>query len=134
MPFAIPVVRFSEATFLFLTAETMWNLHHLVKTTFTYTAFVLPFCLASTFVGAVPNTTATNLTIPNPGLPEFQCVTDSAWTANRFVQSYCRLAFDYFLTVESGQANSRFEFLAADEASVTSFPRMDTPRRYSMGR
>lgn len=67
-----------------------------------------------------------------PGLPEYQCVSLSSWTADRFNDaSACGEAFTYAKTIESVHKTTRFEFLPTHHPPSTRYPRMDTPRRYT---
>ena len=83
---------------------------------------------------AVPGI-GSNLSLPNPlpGLPEYQCVNDQSWSADRFYPWACLAAFEHAKSVEASVLRTKFEFLPNNAPPQTRYPRMDTPRRYNVG-
>ena len=95
-------------------------------------AFILPIYAVLASLNLVQDTSASNLTLQ--ALPEYQCVSYASWTGDGFYPQACYNVFTYFKNIEQGQYENVFEFLSTDTPSATRVPRMELPRRYSLGK
>ena len=102
-----------------------------------FSAPLTSLCLLLLLLGSamsltLPTPIELNVSVPNAGLPEHQCVNDQSWRGDSFHPDACRAAWEYAQEIEGSRINQKFEFLSNGELPLTRYQGMETPRRYNM--